>query len=72
MAFIGQLNADGDLMEVGGVREKLNGAYTNKIDKIIMPTCMKYAVKELKKEFQEKFTFIYVDTFFDAVEYLFP
>ncbi|CAK5087706.1 unnamed protein product [Meloidogyne enterolobii] len=73
MAFVGQLKtADGEILAVDGLKEKLDAAWNHGISKIILPRNMEKQVKLLGEWVQQGFNLIYINSFFDAVKYLFP
>ncbi|MBQ3142785.1 MAG: endopeptidase La [Bacilli bacterium] len=71
ITLTGEMNLNGDISKVGGLREKIIAASLNKINKIYVPYDNKEEVKEILKELNEKIEIIYVKNYIEIYEDLF-
>ncbi len=70
MAMTGELTLVGEVLPIGGVREKVLAAHRLGIKRVILPSENRRDVEELKPELVKGLRFIYVDQFqqvYDAV-----
>ena len=70
LAMTGELTLVGEVLPIGGVREKVLGAQRLGIKRIVLPAENRRDVDELKQDQVRGLKFIYVDQFkevFDAV-----
>ena len=71
VAMTGEITLEGDVLEIGGVKEKVLGAYRNNVSTIFMPKKNMADVNEVPKEIKEKIKFIYVSNYMDIYKKLF-
>ena len=62
-AMTGEISLHGDVLKIGGLKEKALGALRSGVDTIIIPYDNYNEVKELPKEIQNKITFIPVKNY---------
>ena len=65
-AMTGEISLHGDVLKIGGLKEKALGALRSGVDTIIIPYDNYNEVKELPKEIQSKITFIPVKNYEEA------
>ena len=70
-AMTGELSLTGEVLAIGGIREKVIAARRMGIFSIIVPKANEGDVKELPKEVSEGVTFYYADRFDDVAKLLF-
>lgn len=63
ISMSGEITLRGEILEVGGIKEKVVAAYQNNITKIYLPKNNEKDVLQLPKELQDKIEFIYVDNY---------
>ena len=66
LAMTGEIGLHGDILKIGGLKEKSLGALRNGIDTIIIPYDNLKEVSELPKEIKNRITFIPVKNYMDA------
>ncbi len=71
-AMTGELSLTGQVLAIGGIREKVIAARRMNIFNIIVPKANAGDVKELPEEVSSGVTFYYADKFDDVVAVLFP
>lgn len=71
IAMTGEITLQGDILEIGGVKEKVLGAYREGVKTIYLPLKNKKDVKEIPKEIREKLDFIYVSNYNELYKKLF-
>ncbi len=71
IAMTGEITLQGDILEIGGVKEKVLGAYREGIKTIYLPLKNKDDVKDIPLEIREKLEFIYVSNYNELYENLF-
>lgn len=71
IAMTGEITLQGDILEIGGVREKVLGAYREGVRTIYLPLENKNDVKEIPKEIRKKMEFIYISNYSELYDKLF-
>ena len=71
IAMTGEITLQGDVLAIGGVREKVLGAYRTGVKKIYLPKENKKDLEEIPKEIKDKIKFILVSNYQDIAEELF-
>ena len=71
IAMTGEITLQGDILEIGGVKEKVLGAYREGIKTVYLPLKNKDDVKDIPLEIREKLEFIYVSNYNELYENLF-
>ena len=71
IAMTGEITLQGDILEIGGVREKVLGAYREGVRTIYLPLKNKCDVKDIPKEIRKKIEFIYVSNYSELYDKLF-
>ncbi|MEM9100688.1 MAG: endopeptidase La [Pseudomonadota bacterium] len=71
IAMTGELTLTGQILAVGGIREKIIAARRAKIKTIILPNAVRGAHDELPEHIKENLTFHFVSQFNEIVELLF-
>ena len=66
----GEITLRGEVLPVGGLKEKVIGAKKAGVDKIILPSSNKKDIEELDKEIINNLKFIYVDNYLQVFENL--
>lgn len=54
MAFTGEISLNGEILKVGGIKEKIIGAYNNHIKKVFIPASNELDLEEIPNEVKEK------------------
>ena len=70
IAMTGELSLYGDIVPIGGVKEKLIAAYNNKIKLVFLPTKNKNDVKDIPAPVIEGLKIIYVNNMSEIIDYL--
>jgi len=60
LAMTGEITTLGEVISIGGVREKLTACKNHRINRVILPLSNKKNVKKLPEEFKKGFTIFYV------------
>ena len=60
LAMTGEITTLGEVISIGGVREKLTACKNHRINRVILPLSNKKNVKKLPEEFKRGFTIFYV------------
>jgi len=60
IAMTGEITTLGEVISIGGVREKLTACKNHQISRVILPLSNKKNVKKLPEEFKKGFTIFYV------------
>ena len=71
IAMTGEITLQGDILEIGGVREKVLGAYREGVRTVYLPLENKNDVKEIPKEIRKKMEFIYISNYSELYDKLF-
>lgn len=70
IAFTGEITLKGNILKVGGLKEKVIGAHMNNIDTIFIPHSNLNDLDFIPKEIKDKIEFIPVKKFEEVYEYL--
>ena len=70
VAFTGEITLRGNILKVGGLKEKVIGAYLNNIDTIFIPISNMNDLDTIPQEIKEKINFIPVKKYEEVYEYL--
>ena len=60
LAMTGEITTLGEVISIGGVREKLTACKNHQINRVILPLSNKKNVKKLPDEFKKGFTIFYI------------
>jgi ATP-dependent Lon protease len=60
IAMTGEITTLGEVISIGGVREKLTACKNHNITRVILPLSNRKNVKKLPEEFKKGFTFLFV------------
>lgn len=60
LAMTGEITTLGEVISIGGVREKLTACKNHQINRVVLPLSNKKNVKKLPEEFKKGFTIFYV------------
>jgi ATP-dependent Lon protease len=60
LALTGEITTIGEVISIGGVREKLTACKNHNINRVVLPLSNKKHVKKLPEEFKRGFTIFYV------------
>jgi len=71
IAMTGEMTLRGKILPIGGVKEKVIGAYKEHIQKIYLPRYNKRNLEEIPEEVKREIDFVFVDTYQDIYENLF-
>ena len=71
IAMTGEITLQGDILKIGGVKEKVLGAYREGVKTIYLPLKNKEDVKDIPKEIRNKLEFIYVSNYKELYKKLF-
>ncbi|MCM1053403.1 MAG: endopeptidase La [Ruminococcus sp.] len=71
IAFTGEISLNGDILKVGGIKEKIIGAYNNNIKTIYIPASNEYDLEEIPKIIKDNMTINLVKNFLEIYEELF-
>lgn len=63
LAFTGEITLRGEVLKIGGLKEKCIGAYRNNIEKIIIPYDNESDLDEIPKEIKKKIKFVTVKNY---------
>lgn len=70
ISMTGEITLRGEVLPVGGLKEKVIGAKKAGVDKIILPSSNKKDIEKLDKEIINNLKFIYVDNYLQVFENL--
>lgn len=70
IAFTGEITLRGNILKIGGLKEKVIGAYINNIDTIFIPYSNISDLDTIPKEIKEKIKFIPVKKYEEVYEFL--
>ena len=65
IAFTGEITLRGNILKVGGIKEKIMGAYLKGIDTVFMPYSNLNDLDDIPKEIKDKIKFIPVKNYED-------
>ena len=71
IAMTGEITLKGNILEIGGLREKVIAAYNNKIEKIFIPKENEKDLEEIQSEIKENINFVLVDNYKQIFDELF-
>ncbi len=71
IAFTGEISLSGEILKVGGIKEKIIGAYNHGIDTIYIPYANEPNLEEVPVEIKEKLNIILVKNYYEIFESLF-
>jgi Lon-like ATP-dependent protease len=72
LAMTGEITTLGEVISIGGVREKLTACKNHNITRVILPLSNKKNVSKLPEEFKKGFTIFYVTNIKQLYEVCFP
>ncbi|RLG10612.1 endopeptidase La [Candidatus Pacearchaeota archaeon] len=72
IASTGEITLSGDILPVGGLKEKIMAAKRNKIKRVIVPSENKSEIEELPKEVKEDIEILFVAKIEDVLKIVFP
>lgn len=71
IAFTGEISLNGEILKVGGIKEKLIGAYNNNIKEVYIPAANELDLEEISKEVLAKLKIHLVSDYKEIYEVLF-
>ncbi len=71
VAMTGEITLRGKVLPIGGLREKVIGAYRSGVKTIILPTENERDLKEVPKEIKDTIKFIFVKNYIGVYKYIF-
>lgn len=71
LAFTGEISLNGDILKVGGIKEKIIGAYNNNINTIYIPHENEYDLEEIPEYIKENINIKLVKNYQEIYEELF-
>ena len=71
IAFTGEISLNGDILKVGGIKEKIIGAYNNNIKKVYIPYTNELDLEEIPERIKSEINIILVKNFQEIFEELF-
>ena len=71
VAMTGEITLQGDILEIGGVKEKVLGAYRSGVTTIYLPEANKVDLMDIPSEIKEKIKFVFVSNYYDLYKSLF-
>lgn len=72
LAMTGEITTFGEVISIGGVREKLTACKNHNITRVVLPASNKKNVKKLPDEFKKGFTIYYVQNIQQLYDLAFP
>ena len=72
LAMTGEITTLGEVISIGGVREKLTACKNHGITRVVLPLSNKKNVKKLPEEFKKGFTIYYVNNIRQLYDLAFP
>lgn len=72
LAMTGEITTLGEVISIGGVREKLTACKNHNISRVVLPLSNKKNVKKLPDEFKKGFTIYYVSNIRQLYDLAFP
>lgn len=70
IAFTGEISLNGDVLKIGGLKEKIIGAYNNNIKTIYIPASNELDLEEVPSEIKDNLNIILVKNFIDIFDEL--
>ncbi len=71
IAMTGEISLRGDILKVGGIKEKIVGAYNNKITKIFLPEANKKDLEDIPSKILNKIKIVFVSNYEEIYKNLF-
>ena len=71
VAMTGEITLTGNILPIGGLKEKVTGAYSSGVRKIILPKDNEKDIEDIPKEVKDDIEFIIVSNYKEVYEYLF-
>ncbi len=71
LAFTGEISLNGDILKVGGIKEKIIGAYNNNIKKVYIPASNELDLEEIPSEIKKELEIILVKNYKEIYEAIF-
>lgn len=71
IAFTGEISLNGDILKVGGIKEKIIGAYKNNIKTIYIPLSNELDLEEIPEEIRKNLEIKLIKNFIDIYDELF-
>lgn len=71
IAFTGEISLNGDILKVGGIKEKIIGAYKNNIKTIYVPASNELDLEEIPSEIKENLEIKLIKNFIEIYDELF-
>ena len=71
VAFTGELSLKGDILPVGGIKEKISTSVTEGINKIFVPAANAYEVASISENITNNIEIVLVSSFNEIYETLF-
>lgn len=70
IAFTGEITLRGNILKVGGIKEKVIGAYINNIDTVFIPFANINEIDDIPQEIKDRINFIPVKNYIEVYKYL--
>ena len=70
LAFTGEITLKGDVQKIGGLKEKIIGAYLNNIKTVILPMDNKDEIDELPEDIKKDIEFVKVENYKKIWEFI--
>jgi len=71
IAFTGEISLNGDILKVGGIKEKIIGAYNNNIKTVYIPASNEYDISEIPEAIKNNMEIKLIKNFLEIYEELF-
>jgi ATP-dependent Lon protease len=71
LAMTGEITLRGDILPIGGLKQKALAAYRSGIKKVLIPKRNESDLEEIPKEIKSKLKFILVERVSDVIKYAF-
>lgn len=71
IAFTGEISLNGEILKVGGIKEKLIGAYNNNINKVFIPASNILDLEEIPDKIKDKLNIVLVKNYEEIFNELF-
>ena len=71
VGMTGEITLNGDILAIGGVKEKVISAFNSNIKTIFLPLSNKQDEKDIPDEIKDKLNIIYVENYIEIFNYLF-
>ena len=71
ICFTGEIDLNGDILKVGGIKEKIIGAYNEKFNTIYIPEDNKNDINKIPSKILSSINVVCVSTFDDVYKNLF-